>query len=216
MHMRQVPVDLVERQSPGGKTKRSRTVLSVLSLSLVLALLLCSIPNSQQVNAATYSWHDARGPENGDAPALAYDSARNTIYRGTTTHGIWKYQGGSWSDISGVLDGAESLAYDATHNVLYVGTGWDVWCCTNPDSSAVWKDISGTSTFRSVASLAYDSAHDVLYAGNYGTGIMRCVNPRTSTNWADIGGTSLFAQVTGLVHDTANDCLFVATLISDN
>ena len=112
----------------GSEPMKSKT-LAFAALLLVTAFLLVQAIAPQTALAAS-TWTDSRGPGNGSASALAYDSVHNIIYRGTSSHGVLKYDGTSWTDTGGGVSSYRiySLAYDSGHNLLYAWTSdYGVW-----------------------------------------------------------------------------------------
>jgi len=168
--------------------------------------------------AASYSWIDSRGPGNGDAQALAYDSARNILYRGTSGRGVWKYKSNAWHSLGGGVNGfaINALVYDSAADALFVGTTSNgVWRCTHPGSTATWTKVSGPSNIggHTVYSLALDSSRGVLYAGVFDfilpKGVWRCSNPRAgSPGWTDTGGSITTFAVYSLAYDSTRNVLY--------
>ncbi|MBU1670690.1 MAG: hypothetical protein KKF41_16560 [Actinobacteria bacterium] len=170
----------------------------------LLFLLTISAVATPQVLAATrpatadLSWTNTKGPGNGDAYSLAYNANQGILYRGTFGHGVWRYNGVSWSTASLPSDPhgyVSSLAYDPACHILYAHTDLGVWRCANPNSnptSPTWSRIGGDEVAGDGA-LAFDSTRNVLYCGvSKGTvdTIMRCASPNTASTWTDIGGNS--------------------------
>ena len=88
---------------------RSKT-LAFAALLLVTAFLLVQAV-APQIALAASTWTDSRGPGNGGASALAYDSVHNILYR-ATSHGVWKYDGTTWTNTGG---GVSSYEIDSRH-----------------------------------------------------------------------------------------------------
>ena len=160
-----------------------------LVLAVAAIMVLAFMPRAQ----AEYSWSDLKGPGEGDAWALAYDSGHSVLYKGTSDRGVWKYQGGAWTSTGGGLAGLTvlSMAYDGTNNVLYAGTtGHGVWRCVAPNTSPVWTDMGGGVTSFTIGSLLFDGTR--LYAGASDQGVWRCSDPAAATpSWAFTGGPTV-------------------------
>ena len=166
--------------------RHRRALISALALTMAVLLVVAFAPGA----SAGYAWNDMKGPGDGDARALLYDSAHSILYRGTANRGVWKYQAGVWMDTGGGLTGHTvlSLAYDSANNVLYAGTaGQGVWRCANPGTAPAWTATGGDTGAMHVNALLFIGTN--LYAGTSGQGVWRCANPRAATpSWTYTNG----------------------------
>jgi hypothetical protein len=160
-------------------------------------------PN-QNATVRPIAWQDCRGPGDGDAYALAYDTAHNILYR-ACNRGVWKYDGTTWSDTGGNISGGiNTLVYDSTHNILYASTFWEgVW----KYDGTTWTNIS--DDVDDAYSLAYDPNHNVLYVGRYWSG--EGVWKYDGTTWSDTGGDVSGCSIDSLAYDAAHNVLYAGT-----
>jgi hypothetical protein len=170
--------------------KRRRGLFaSALVIAVAAVMVLALIPQA----FAGYTWNDVKGPGDGDARALAYDSTHGILFRGTSNRGVWKYGGTTWASTGGGLTGYTvlSLFYNSSNDVLYAGTeGHGVWRCSNPGGSATWTDTAGGVAGMTVKALFSDGVN--LYAGTSGQGVWRCSNPGVATpTWTSTGGPTI-------------------------
>lgn len=120
-------------------------------------------------------WSNTGGGVDGSTVyGLVCDRVHNAVYADNDNMGIgiWKYQGGTWSDILGdaskpdYLYRAGSMVYDGDNDVLYAAAGEaGIMRCDHPASDPVWteyKPPEGPYYFRTVT---LDTANNVLYAG---------------------------------------------------
>jgi hypothetical protein len=101
--------------------RRKVTGLSLKSSLAVLISLMIRLPFMPVASGAS-GWTDMRGPGNGGANALAYDATNGILYRGTNSRGIWRYQGGAWTDLNIGNRNISCLVYDSAHNILYASS----------------------------------------------------------------------------------------------
>jgi hypothetical protein len=187
---------------------RPKTPLLV-ALAAILIMAACIMMSAIAPRAAlaSSSWTDCCGPGNGYAKALACDSTHNILHRGTSTRGVWKYDGAIWTDTGGAISSydIESLADDSTHNLLYAGcsnfsTGLShgVW----KYDGATWSSI-GMST-DVIRALYYDFVHKVLYAGTDRNGFWLY----DGTGWTNTGGGISSHRIDSIGSDSTCNVLF--------
>jgi|GEM_PF-4337616 len=68
-------------------------ILKIFSVAILMSLITAFLPAEvcgirPEVALADYAWEDLRGPGEGSAPSLAFDSARGVLYRGTFSRGL--------------------------------------------------------------------------------------------------------------------------------
>lgn len=160
------------------KANRRRLVSLVTALALAAACLMAFSPGA---TAATWTYTGKPGSDT--INSLAYDGARNILYAGTESSGVYRCinpnTAPSWTSITGLMTNhnIESLAYDASRNVLYAcgqGSGNDsVWRNNSPDSSAVWTnltDLTWTAPSTWLTTLTVNQTDDILFAGTNNSG----------------------------------------------
>ena len=141
--------------------------------------------------------------------SLAYDSAHNLLYAGTSKDGsntgVWKYDGATWADVSSSLSGKPvvCLLYDSERNVLYAGTDGGVW----KYDGFTWVNTGGAVSGYQIASLACDSAHNVLYAGTDSQGVWKY----DGTTWTSTKGAVSDRRILSLSYDPEHRALYAGT-----
>ena len=174
---------------------RRQTLRCSITFLAALALLaggLSQLFLARQARAATgLNWIDSRGPGNGDAPALVWDDTHKILYRATSGKGVWKYQGGIWTSLSGAVSTSviTCLAYDDTSNKLYAGTnGQGVW--SYDASAGTWVNVATEVNTYYITALAWGGGK--LYAGCWDPNIVGkgvwCYDPSGGGTWTDTGG----------------------------
>jgi hypothetical protein len=182
-----------------------------LTMALVTAVMLVAAPVALPA-AGGYDWKDAHGPGNGDANALAYDGARDIVYRATGSHGVLKYSGGAWTSLGGGQFYTWcSLAYDQAHNILYAGTEEKgSWRCDNPDTRPSWTQLGGALSNSAAGCMFFQASSDALYVGTgiSARGVWRCDSPGSSPSWTDISGPVRAYEIYALAYDPSRDILY--------
>lgn len=121
-------------------------------------------------------WANTGGGVDGSTvTALIFDQAYQVLFAGTDTQGIgiWKYQGGTWTNTdrnfsaSKSIGIAGSLAYDPARDILYASSGQGILRCMNAETAPSWAKMGGAVNSYTIGSVAYDPACNVLYAGAY-------------------------------------------------
>ncbi|MCG2795593.1 MAG: hypothetical protein L6427_07005, partial [Actinomycetia bacterium] len=193
----------------------SKHRLIILTTLLIMTAYLLMPATAPQAALAGTTWTNisSGGMSGCWAASLAYDSAHNLLYAGTSRRGVWKYDGTTWADTGGRVSSYDirSLTYDSAHNLLYSGcydttsfTGKGVW----KYDGATWTDTGGGVSSYSIESLAYDSVHNVLYAGvgmPPGSGVWKY----DGATWTDIssGGMSGYSA-SSLAYDSVHNVLY--------
>jgi len=204
---------------------------------LSATLLLAAAPLLAGCVGNSATWTNTGGKvSNFGVDSLVYDSAHNVLYAGceeqvgqageTAGRGVWKYDGGSWTDTGRAISPyyIASLAYDSTHNLLYAGCykmspgevssqeihGVGVW----KYNGKTWTDTGGPKKPSHVVALAYDSAHRVLYAA--------CASSYLSTTggvwkydgkgWTDTGLDSSRYSISSFAYDVKHNLLYAGIL----
>ena len=140
----------------GDSGKKAAAVLAVAFFTLCLLTVVgCgngtgkdngkAIKSNPQPATLGNTWTGTAGAVSSyEVYSLAYDSGRNLLYAGTYGQGAWKYDGTTWTETGGSVEGGvgggvssyqvRSLAYDSGHNLLYasfsepfIHTGRGVW-----------------------------------------------------------------------------------------
>ena len=196
----------------------------------------CTNPASSPV------WADTGGGVEGSSIySLVCDPAHNVLYAGTDTQGlgIWKYQGGVWTNLdknfsaSKSIGSAWSLAYDSARDVLYAVTDKGILRCAKPGTTPSWASISEGMSSYTFGSLAYDPGHNMLYAGAVvpgppptpiGTkvptpkvntkshGVWACANPNTNSSWTDTGGALISQDIEDVCFDATQRVLYAVAV----
>jgi hypothetical protein len=195
----------------------------IVVLLAVLALIGAML-GLQSVSLAASSWHDIGGSlSSTTVRSLAYDSARDLLYAGTTT-GIWRctspYANPSWTKISAVGNIGSyiipDIAYDGVRNILYAAAnsgsadtdGKGVWRNTSPDGASSWSLMTGAGDISNhiIYGIAVDaSLRNKLYV-SCGGGLWRCGTPGTAPTWT----TPMAPGTRGLCYDAGRNFLFIA------
>ena len=172
------------------RRQRLRCSITFLAALVLLASGLSPLFLARQARAATgLDWIDSRGPGNGDAPAMVWDDTHNILYRATSGKGVWKYQEGSWTSLSGAVSnlGITSLAYDDSGNKLYAGT----------NGQGIWRYDAAAGTWVNVATVEVNNYYITalawgggkLYAGCWDPSIVGkgvwCYDPSGGGTWTD-------------------------------
>ena len=228
---------LIARNPSNGASEPGRDLMKKCICCLAISFVLLSMVCFSGCGSGNGTWTSTGGEVSKfDASPLVYDSTHNVLYAGceqqvgqageTAGRGVWKYDGGSWTDTGGAITHyyIASFAYDSTHNLLYAGCykmspgevsgqeihGVGVW----KYNGKTWTDTGGPKKPSHVVALAYDSAHRVLYAA--------CESSYLSTTggvwkydgkrWTDTGLDSSRYSISSFAYDVKHNLLYAGIL----
>ncbi len=197
-------LDVSGRLRTGPGKKLVAVAVAVLCLALCLPAL-----STLPAQASPVPWQDLRGPGNGDATLLACDTGSDAVFRSTKTRGIWKYQGGNWSDTNWFTGWGKvsAITVERTSGRLYVGTiGGSVWYYGNRDPSPMWHDTSAGLPSM-VNCMVTQPSLGVLFVG-LSNGVRR-FDPGSTPAWSDVSGPMLSGRnVNSLIYYESANKLF--------
>jgi hypothetical protein len=203
----------------------------------IVLFVLLTIACFSGCSSYTGAWTNTGGKvSNYRVDSLAYDSAHNVLYAGceqqvgqageTAGRGVWKYDGGSWTDTGGAISHyyIASFAYDSTHNLLYAGCykmspgevsgqeihGVGVW----KYNGKTWTDIGRQLKSFNARALAYDSTHNVLYAASDDSYLSttKGVWKYDGKSWTDTGLDSSNYSISSFAYDVKHSLLYAGIL----